>query len=660
MHTRHWRRRHSKKREFIDEQRVSPRHCENIDSSTIALGDGKAGGEGDGDESALRLLASFDAERTKNKNYSYNLILTEGLTGVVEGEDERSPVLKTTFVVADQPPFHADFKEGFEVEFQDDVFTADRREELRECEGPPPGSNCEDQDQTIKKGSAYHNEKNLQEVPAVQDNFIPHPRSSESTATNTSGSSPFKLLTKHNKDIESPRSKSGAFRIGSRFQIGCKLFSTIFTASHYFHLRSKSLFFASERSDPVHYQNMDQQQNLDVQQQQALSFHDNATIPNNETSPHPRQRKRTKKISLRRTTKKYASNEILGLHYLQSMVASREEPANCEEMIAIPERKLEDLPMWSAERILHFKRQEKMMDKEERGQMHCREVETSGELSTPNEGDISSTKRKTIDSVTIREDDWWDITIVEVSDGEINIDDESDGDADLYDDDYDGEEVDGSDLSSHLPLCALYSTHSSGSPQSSLNYPPDDTVESVDADFNADSATATTASATVSSSSQTREGGSTVKRTRKASKRKKRKTATIKSFRNVGLSTWNACRAEWRNYGKESDCSPDGSETHGGVQQPNDESEHNDNAEESVRNVPAATIFGKNVSDCTISNRISGSNKSGLKKSSLTSHQYKQVVKGLKGVTRQYELPKAMSLAEMIEVYLDIWEGDSF
>ena len=42
---------------------------------------------------------------------------------------------------------------------------------------------------------------------------------------------------------------------------------------------------------------------------------------------------------------------------------------------------------------------------------------------------------------------------------------------------------------------------------------------------------------------------------------------------------------------------------------------------------------------------------------SLTSNQYRELVRGLANVTREYLLPKPMNLADLIEVYVDIWDN---
>jgi hypothetical protein len=40
----------------------------------------------------------------------------------------------------------------------------------------------------------------------------------------------------------------------------------------------------------------------------------------------------------------------------------------------------------------------------------------------------------------------------------------------------------------------------------------------------------------------------------------------------------------------------------------------------------------------------------------LSPYEYRELVKGLTHVTREYQLPKPMNLADLIDVYTDIWD----
>jgi hypothetical protein len=43
----------------------------------------------------------------------------------------------------------------------------------------------------------------------------------------------------------------------------------------------------------------------------------------------------------------------------------------------------------------------------------------------------------------------------------------------------------------------------------------------------------------------------------------------------------------------------------------------------------------------------------------LNSSQYRELVRGITNVTREYELPRPMNLRDLIEVYVDVWENSS-
>lgn len=125
----------------------------------------------------------------------------------------------------------------------------------------------------------------------------------------------------------------------------------------------------------------------------------------------------------------------------------------------------------------------------------------------------------------------------------------------------------------------------------------------------------------------------TGERQRKRSKRRNQHTqsnSTEKKFYNIGLHVWNTSRAQWTSYKSSS----------------------------TPNNTTALTA--SSCSDSSMSEATTPG-KSGIVmpryQRSLTSNQYRELVRGLANVTREYLLPKPMNLADLIEVYVDIWDN---
>jgi hypothetical protein len=198
-----------------------------------------------------------------------------------------------------------------------------------------------------------------------------------------------------------------------------------------------------------------------------------------------------------------------------------------------------------------------------------------------------------IDSLAIKEQDWWNITVAEESDDD-DSDSDEEGQGDMTyrnNESYD-----------RLPLCATEPTYYSDSSASS------------------DQSTG---------SNSKKQTGARSKRSKKSARSRKMKTVTKKTFTNVGLSIWHTSRAEWRDY-----------TTNGAT--------------------PMSADSSLTTTDMTKANQSSDTSDAHQtnprEEDPLTPIQYKDLVKGLTVVSRQYELPKTMNLADLIGVYCDIWD----
>jgi hypothetical protein len=95
---------------------------------------------------------------------------------------------------------------------------------------------------------------------------------------------------------------------------------------------------------------------------------------------------------------------------------------------------------------------------------------------------------------------------------------------------------------------------------------------------------------------------------------------STRAFRNVGLSIWSESRAEWKSY----------------------------------RNDPAA-VRPKRSGDVSTDTTTRTQSDTSMERQ-LSPYEYRELVKGLTHVTREYQLPKPMNLADLIDVYTDIWD----
>eukprot|EP00804_Cyclotella_cryptica_P001495 CCRYP_003724-RA/>CCRYP_003724-RA protein AED:0.30 eAED:0.30 QI:0/-1/0/1/-1/1/1/0/556 len=119
-----------------------------------------------------------------------------------------------------------------------------------------------------------------------------------------------------------------------------------------------------------------------------------------------------------------------------------------------------------------------------------------------------------------------------------------------------------------------------------------------------------------------------------------------KVFYNVGLSIWDQSRAEWKSYKRNADTalcpSPSGdSSTTAASTTPQsyNGAEFSGNQNVELHSSPGST-------SCRLNNC----------ERALTHAQYKELVQGITNVTREYQLPKPMNLADLIEVYVDVWD----
>lgn len=127
----------------------------------------------------------------------------------------------------------------------------------------------------------------------------------------------------------------------------------------------------------------------------------------------------------------------------------------------------------------------------------------------------------------------------------------------------------------------------------------------------------------------------TGERHRKRSKRKTCSEPSSKVFYNIGLHVWNESRAQWKNYKSD--------------------------ATATTTTLASSSCSDTSMTNATTSTRRAKSSGAGgaipKYQRSLTSSQYREMVRGLTNVTREYQLPKPMNLADLIEVYVDAWDN---
>ena len=416
--------------------------------------------------------------------------------------------------------------------------------------------------------------------------IIANSLSSCGTATNTTGSpsNKNKLTTKKSKN---------KFKLGSRFS------ETIFISTNN---KNSIKRLGNQREENIEYRNMaEQAQNSQLQLQQS-NCDDGQT-----------QRKRSK--SSQATTSHSVDPSLLTSNSSQNSSADSVMGGNCKY-----------LPPWSAERILCKERM-----RQEEKQCNTKNAHTMQQVEEPcNERKktaANSTTNKNSNSV-IQEQDWWRMTTEEGSDyetatpsGDDDCDKQISNDANRNNGEGNNvgrgdENNDAASTSRHLLLCAIPSAHSSDSSCSSLSL--------------------------CESSSNPTTSNEDKKR-----RRRRKKNTTKKYFWNVGFSTWEASRAEWKNYSN--------SEYPSSLSK--DDASMTMNTTTCIQNNITSSTNPPPSSHCSNS-IVSSSQDSHQNHRPLTSIQYQELIKGLTGVSRQYELPKQMSLVELIGVYVDIWECD--
>lgn len=119
----------------------------------------------------------------------------------------------------------------------------------------------------------------------------------------------------------------------------------------------------------------------------------------------------------------------------------------------------------------------------------------------------------------------------------------------------------------------------------------------------------------------------TGERQRKRTKRIAKCDKSEKQFYNIGLHTWNQTRAEWKSY----------------------------------KNATTASLAQSSCSDSSMTDATTQGKLSDVPRCqrTLNSSQYRELVRGITNVTREYELSRPMNLRDLIEVYVDVWENSS-
>ena len=130
------------------------------------------------------------------------------------------------------------------------------------------------------------------------------------------------------------------------------------------------------------------------------------------------------------------------------------------------------------------------------------------------------------------------------------------------------------------------------------------------------------------------------------------------TFRNVGLETWQLSRKAWRTYP-----SPTANSTTSGSNNANEKGGEVDVEEEEFPVSPAnINTNGRGGKDTSTSlDRSSDSTHGGGGHASaalqgLSVQQQEEVLRGLTRVTRTYQLPRKVSLPDMVSLLNDIWD----
>ena len=130
------------------------------------------------------------------------------------------------------------------------------------------------------------------------------------------------------------------------------------------------------------------------------------------------------------------------------------------------------------------------------------------------------------------------------------------------------------------------------------------------------------------------------------------------TFRNVGLETWQLSRKAWRTYPP-----PTANSTASGSNNANEKGGEVDVEEEEFPVSPAnINTNGRGGKDTSTSlDRSSDSTHGGGGHASaalqgLSVQQQEEVLRGLTRVTRTYQLPRKVSLPDMVSLLNDIWD----
>ena len=133
-----------------------------------------------------------------------------------------------------------------------------------------------------------------------------------------------------------------------------------------------------------------------------------------------------------------------------------------------------------------------------------------------------------------------------------------------------------------------------------------------------------------------------------------------KTFRNVGLSLWNETRLAWRNYRQENDCENNNED--GGIMEDWNDTTNVDSktTEKDISSTSSKQFHSnhaQNSKHLSKKKRFQSQLLQQQQSQALTSSQYRELIRGLTQVTREYTLPTCMNLAYLIEVYVDIWDN---
>ena len=125
------------------------------------------------------------------------------------------------------------------------------------------------------------------------------------------------------------------------------------------------------------------------------------------------------------------------------------------------------------------------------------------------------------------------------------------------------------------------------------------------------------------------------------------------TFRNVGLETWQLSRTAWRTYPSSQNAASKNSSGNSNNEAKNDQDDEDDLV--SPANI---NVNGKGGKDTSY--KRSGSGGGGGNASSalqgLSVQQQEEVLRGLTRVTRTYQLPRKVSLPDMVALLNDIWD----